>query len=99
MVVDCIYAQQGGIFLVLGGRTGCATHSVAFAQPELLDLLDRDIHIRLGGEVALDAEKAVAVVSEIQMAFNVYDMGGVLVALLSVAAAIAAALLLGLILV
>ncbi len=68
--VDGLDAEQGRVLLVPSGRAGGAGEAVTLAQRELPRLLDRDVDVVLAGKVALEAQEAVALVTEVEEALH-----------------------------
>ena len=64
--VHLVDAQQRGVLLPAVGRAAGALQEVTPAQAQLAGLLDRDVDVVLAGQVTLDPQEAVALVTEVQ---------------------------------
>jgi hypothetical protein len=67
---DAVDAQQRGVLLVRGRRAEAAHDHVALAQVVTANLVDRDVDVVGRRVVALRAQEAVAVVAQVQQAFD-----------------------------
>src|SRR5262249_9658624 len=69
-LVDGVDAKQRRVLLVARRRTARALQVVALAQTELTRLLHRHVHVVLRWQEALQAEEAVALVAQIEIALD-----------------------------
>ena len=77
--VDEVDAHERGVLLAACGRAGCALHVVALAQTEAPHLGRRHVRVVATGEVATDAQEAVALVAQVEQAVDVDQVAGVVV--------------------
>src|SRR4051794_3233502 len=69
--VDRVDLEHRRILLVASGRPAEARDVITLAQPELPRQLHGDVGIVSAGQVAVDAEEAVALVAQVEIAGNV----------------------------
>ena len=75
--VHGVNALERGVLLVRCGRTVGALQNVTLTQAESANSGDGDVAVVRTGRVALDAQEAVAVVTQIQDAFDLNQLTGV----------------------
>jgi hypothetical protein len=64
--VDFVDSQQRRIFLGAVCRTTCPFEHITLAKSELASLFDRDVDVVTAGEIPLDPEEPVALISQVQ---------------------------------
>ena len=78
LAVHLVDPQQRRVLLVAQRRAAGALEVVALAQPELAGLLHRHVHVVARGRKPADAEEAVALVAEVEVALDLDRLAGVL---------------------
>src|SRR5690606_11277450 len=69
--VDRVHLDQTGVLLVATGRTNLAGEVIALAQPVLAGELEGDVGVVLARQVRLDAQEAVPLVADVEIAGDV----------------------------
>ena len=76
LAVDLVDPQQRRVLLVAERRAAGALEVVALAQPELAGLLHRHVHVVARRQEAADAQEAVALVAQVEVALDVDRLAG-----------------------
>jgi hypothetical protein len=75
--VDGVHALQRRVLLTLTGWTIRTLDGVTLTQVVAAHGVDRNIDVTVAGLIAVDAQEAVAVVAQIQDAFDVHEFAGI----------------------